>query len=1393
MSKILGLDLGTNSIGWAVVEKENNNTMKLLDKGVHIFSEGVKIEKGVESSKAAERTKYRSARKIKYRRRVRKQNTLSVLIENGLCPLKKEELVAWRKNKKDYPLNDDFINWLRTDDTTNINPYYLRDKASRKKIAPLELGRALYHIAQRRGFLSNRLDQGSDGDIERVREEFLNIIAVEDNKEELIESLKSNIENYKEEEDKAVKKLTRSLDKTLKDNSSKPIEALKQQMNAVLNKTENLGAVKKGIKELTDDIISAGCETLGQYYYKCYKEGKRIRNRYTSREEHYLQEFNKICEVQEVSDELKEKLYNAIFYQRPLKSQKGLVGKCSFEKDKPRCPVSHPAFEEYRALQFINSIKASDENGTLHFLSKEEKEAIWSKFTRKSKPNFDFIDIANILTPKGTSRKFNYKNYVSVSGCPTIAQLISIFGENWKEQLYVSYKKRAKKNGEKTVDEVINDVWHVLFSYDNKEKLAAFARENLGLNDKLAAKFSAIVLKKDYASLSLKAINKISHFLREGFIYSYAVFLANMEKVVGSDIWNNETDRNLIISELKRLIDNHTEISKREGIVNDLIGNFRKHYSNSHKEYVLDEKDKREVKEKLFAAYGEKTFKSFSTTEQEEITEWIEVNYLHQLRKHVPYGEFMKPKRLDERIEDFLKDNFNVAEASLKKLYHPSDIETFKTPKRAEDGKLYLGSPMTSSIKNPLAMRTLHRLRKLVNTLVKEGVIDEDTVINIELARELNDANKRKAIQDYQKEREDNRKKYREEIKKLYKEQCGKDIEPSDTEVLKFELWEEQNHCCLYTGKSIGICDFIGADPKFDIEHTIPKSLSYDDSRANKTLCDIYFNRAVKKNKIPYELNNYNEIEPRLQKWKEKIQAYEKSFNSRKKARGTETKEQKDKRIRQKHYYKMHLDYWQNKLNRFTRKDVPEGFKNSQLVDTAIITKFSRTYLRSVFPKVHTVKGEVVAEFRKLWGLQDEYSKKERINHAHHTMDAITIACMTKDRYDALAQLYRADEENRTNEKKEFLKELKPWATFTEDVKALEQEILASHYTPDNVGKSSKKKWKKRGEVQKDKVGRPIYLKGDTVRGVLHQEKFYGAIAKDIDGNIEYDKNGNVVPKYVLRKEIATLSESDIPNIVDPEVRKIFEKAIEDKIITFKLVQNKKVAVLTTGKTIWRNEEKKIPIHKVRVYVSNVQNPLRDFKKHGKPFLSKHDYKQQFNVQNEDNYCIVLYEYEKERDFELINYYDYAKSKKESGTFYPANKIKVVKGKEQLLPVMNRNGNDVVLKKGTSVIFYEKGKELGDDVLKLDSFTNRFYQVEGISIHRQKRSSGKTYYYGSIKFRLHNEARKSDDLKKLDYQPDGEFKVGEYKPTRKMNHNQFYALVEGVDFKISPTGKIQKI
>ena len=167
MTKILGIDTGTNSLGWAIINKDAEGK-HLLEKGVNIFQEGVKVEKGVESSKAAERTEHRATRVRYYRIKLRKIRLLRILSDNHLCPpLTKEELAAWRL-KKIYPKTELFMQWQRTDDNAGKNPYACRHRCLHEKLNMdiltdrYVLGRAFYHIIQRRGFMSNRKEQGGD-------------------------------------------------------------------------------------------------------------------------------------------------------------------------------------------------------------------------------------------------------------------------------------------------------------------------------------------------------------------------------------------------------------------------------------------------------------------------------------------------------------------------------------------------------------------------------------------------------------------------------------------------------------------------------------------------------------------------------------------------------------------------------------------------------------------------------------------------------------------------------------------------------------------------------------------------------------------------------------------------------------------------------------------------------------------------------------------------------------------------------------------------------------------------------------------------------------------------------------------------------------------------------
>ena len=161
--RILGIDTGTNSIGWAIVDYDNEALeykYTLIDKGVNIFQEGVKIEKGIESSKAADRSEHKHQRVGYWRKKIRKIKLLRLLIDNKLCPpLSAESLKKWRL-EKEYPQDEDFMAWQRTDDNENKNPYYYRNLCLTEKLDLSDItnrykvGRAIYHLNQRRGFLA---------------------------------------------------------------------------------------------------------------------------------------------------------------------------------------------------------------------------------------------------------------------------------------------------------------------------------------------------------------------------------------------------------------------------------------------------------------------------------------------------------------------------------------------------------------------------------------------------------------------------------------------------------------------------------------------------------------------------------------------------------------------------------------------------------------------------------------------------------------------------------------------------------------------------------------------------------------------------------------------------------------------------------------------------------------------------------------------------------------------------------------------------------------------------------------------------------------------------------------------------------------------------------------
>jgi len=542
MAKILGLDLGTNSIGWAVVDDEQQ---KIYSSGIRIFPEGVvkdTIGKGdKEVSKNATRRESRQTRRGFYRNRLRRIKLLETLIEFNICPLTIEELKQWKqydKKKgqegKTFPSSEEFIEWLK------LNPYQLRAKALNDNITLFEFGRILYHIIQRRGFLSNRKGN-EDGKIFLGKD---NITGIDKTNEQIKNStlgaflntiLPKENEPYKNITDEKGNQLRARARYTLRDMYVEEFEKIWQQQ------AKQLGLEYKQKEIRKESIIS------GSIYNKRNKE--RIEKlQKTKGKENVIISANKLIIKESIplkeyiagkiyyteKGELKHKSQESVlFYQRPLRSQKGLLAKCSlegrkfFDKKNNRwrtvgptpCPLSHPEFEEFRALQFINNI----EYGTKQRLDPHQREMLLELFNRKD-ANFNFEIITKEL--KLTYEIFNYKNDLKAPGNYTNAKLSKLFKPNVWE---------ANKE----------DIWHCFYFYSDNDKLLKKLNEyGLQENEENLKKIQNIKLKDDYSNVSLKAIRNITPFLKKGYKFSDAVLLGGVRNAFkNTDAFNQPYDR----------------------------------------------------------------------------------------------------------------------------------------------------------------------------------------------------------------------------------------------------------------------------------------------------------------------------------------------------------------------------------------------------------------------------------------------------------------------------------------------------------------------------------------------------------------------------------------------------------------------------------------------------------------------------------------------------------------------------------------------------------------------------------------------------------------------------------------------------------------------------------
>ena len=278
---------------------------------------------------------------------------------------------------------------------------------------------------------------------------------------------------------------------------------------------------------------------------------------------------------------------------------------------------------------------------------------------------------------------------------------------------------------------------------------------------------------------------------------------------------------------------------------------------------------------------------------------------------------------------------------------------------------------LTEEIYNPVVAKSVRQAIKIVNAAIKEYG-DFDNIV-IEMARETNEDDEKKAIQKIQKANKDEKD---AAMLKAANQYNGKAELPHSVFhghkqlATKIRLWHQQGERCLYTGKTISIHDLINNPNQFEVDHILPLSITFDDSLANKVLVYATANQE-KGQRTPYQaLDSMDDA------W---------SFRELK----TFVRESKALSNKKKEYLLTEED-----ISKF---DVRKKFIERNLVDTRYASRVVLNALQEYFKahkidtKVSVVRGQFTSQLRRHWGIE-----KTRDTYHHHAVDALIIAASSQ-------------------------------------------------------------------------------------------------------------------------------------------------------------------------------------------------------------------------------------------------------------------------------------------------------------------------------------------------------------------------------------------------------------
>lgn len=1255
MKEILGLDLGTTSIGFAHIKESDDLSSSSIEKiGVRVnpltTDEQTNFEKGKPITINADRTLKRGARRTLDRYQLRRSNLIDALAKANII-------------SNSTILAEDGKN-------TTYSTFALRAKSAIEKVEKDEFARILLTINKKRGYKSSRKanneDEGQAIDGMAVAKKLydenltpgqLSYQLLKEGKKQLPEFYRSDLQAEFDQvwefqkqfhpeilTDQFKKELvgkgqratsaifwkthgfnTAEIKGTREEKKIKAYEwrnnAISQQLNKeevayviteinnnLSNSSGYLGAISDRSKELYFNK-----QTVGQYLYKQIQNNPhaRLKNQVFYRQD-YFDEFETIWETQskfhpELTEELKKEIRDIIiFYQRKLKSQKGLVSFCEFENKEIEidkngqkvkktiglkvAPKSSPLFQEFKIWQVLNNVLIRKKDSKKRVLKDSNQEEIFSLSLEDKQALFNELNIKGNL-------KAN--------------KIIELLGRDAKE-------------------------WEINYTEIEGNRTNKF----------LYDAYLKILETEGYSEDLLK--------------------LSDKDEI-------NITELNTPVAEIKDMVKRIFEVLEIDNHVLEFDAELdgkafeqQPSYQLWHLLYAYEGDNSASGNDKLYKLLDQKFgFKK----EHAQI--------LANVSLSDDYGN-LSAKAI-RKIYPYIKE-LHYDKACFQAGYKHSASSLTKEEIANRPLKDRLDLLKKNSLRNPVVEKILNQVVNVVNTLIEtnsekdaDGKIikhfkfDE---IRIELARDLKKNAKERAEMTTN---INSAKIAHEKIFKLLQTEFGVK-NPTRNDIIRYKLYEElknNGYKDLYTNTYIA--REILFSKQIDIDHIIPQSKVFDDSFSNKTVI-FRKDNLDKGNKTAYDYVDSKFGKDKLTDFEQRIEFL---FEQGKK--------NKEEGISKAKYQKLLKP----------EAEIGDGFIERDLRDSQYIAKKARNMLyeicRTVTPSTGSITDKLRADwdlinimqelnfdkFKKL-GLIEQVEKKDgsfkeriidwtkRNDHRHHAMDALTIAFTKQSHIQYLNFLSARKNENHKehnaiigiegkettwkyddegNKKRVFNL---PLQNFREEAKKHLENVLVSFKAKNKVVTKNKNKTKSaKGEKTKTEL---------TPRGQLHKETVYGKyqyyVSKEEKIGVKFDYNtiskvSNPVYKKLLLQRLAeyendpkkaftgknVLSKKPIylndakteilPETVkliwlenDYSIRKditpenfkntkVIEKILDEgvkRILKERLAEynnNPKEAFSDLDKKpIWLNKEKGISIKKVKISGVNNAEPLHYKKDH---------------------------------------------------------------------------------------------------------------------------------------------------------------------------------------------------